>query len=172
MVKKKCIEDASRFTAGPQNYAIAIRIRGRSITEFVFDGFGKHGFLVASCVTKVKKIVYRFLLVRCIANVLENKHRNHDVCFPVVVWIATADRKSTSASKSKNKSRFAGVWKAFLGVLWATCCRQLDSKLRNLVAKRVNKHRRGVSWRHVESFLADLENILGILCAENWQATD
>jgi len=73
-----------------------------------------------------------------------------------------------------NKSRFAGVWKAFLGVLWATCCRQLDSKLRNLVAKRVNKHRRGVSWRHVESFLADLENILGILCAKkkNWQATD
>ena len=54
MVKKKCIEDASRFTAGPQNCAIAIRIRGRSLSEFVFDGFGKHGFLVASCVTKVK----------------------------------------------------------------------------------------------------------------------
>ena len=34
------------------------------------------------------------------------------------------------------------------------------------MAKRVNKHRRGVSWRHVESFLADLENILRILCAK------
>ena len=39
------------------------------------------------------------------------------------------------------------------------------------MAKSVKKHRRGVSWRHVESFLADLENILGILCAKNWQAT-
>ena len=68
-------EDASRFTAGPQNCAIAIRIRGRSLSEFVFDGFGKHGFLVASCVTKVKKttLVYRFLVVRCMANVLEKQ---------------------------------------------------------------------------------------------------
>ena len=53
---KFSFEDASRFTAGPPNCAIAIRIRGRSLSEFVFDGFGKHGFLVASCVTKVKKI--------------------------------------------------------------------------------------------------------------------
>ena len=42
----KCyIEDASRFTAGPHSSAMVIRIRGRSIAEFVFDGFGKLVFL-------------------------------------------------------------------------------------------------------------------------------
>ena len=70
-----------------------------------------------------------------------------------------------------NKSRFAGVWKAFLGVLWATCCRQLDSRLRNLVAKSVKKHRRGylgvmlrVSWPIWKTFWE-------YFAQKNWQAT-
>ena len=47
------IEDASRFTAGPHISAMVFRIRGRSIAEFVFDGFGKLVFLVACCVAEV-----------------------------------------------------------------------------------------------------------------------
>ena len=61
------IEDASRFTAGPHSSAMVIRIRGRSIAEFVFDGFGKLAFLVACCVAKVPKnnLQFMFFLVMC-----------------------------------------------------------------------------------------------------------
>ena len=65
-------EDASRFTAGPHSSAIVFRIRGRSIAEIVFDGFGKLVFLVACCVAKCRKQKYS-LVYWFFAGVLHGK---------------------------------------------------------------------------------------------------
>ena len=54
------IEDASRFTAGPHSSAMVIRIRGRSIAEFAFDG--KLVVLVACCVAEVQKHIFYFVV--------------------------------------------------------------------------------------------------------------
>ena len=64
VLRRIIIEDASRFTAGPHSSAMVIRIRGRSIAEFVFDGFGKLVFLVACCVAEVPQ--KNIFLVHCL----------------------------------------------------------------------------------------------------------
>ena len=98
------IEDASRFTAGPHSCAMVIRIRGRSIAEFVFDGFGKLVFLLACCVAKVLKnfIFSLWFFWWCVAwqRYQKNKYRNHDVYFSGAAWIVTAARKAKSVPKS------------------------------------------------------------------------